>query len=98
LSAASSNRGSRLISREADLSLPVTTARADLQSFKDENARLREEVARLDRELARARRCLSASRLGREAQVSGLKSELQAAAFGTSVLCRIAFPADSEKP
>jgi hypothetical protein len=94
VSAAAYNRGSRLVSREADERMPVATSRADAQAHKDEIARLREQVAALEHALRRARRCLAAERAGREALRVRLADEERANAFGVGVLCRLAFPGD----
>jgi len=67
MGSAAYNRGSRLVSKEADERMPLATARADRQAHKDEVARLREQIATLERDLRRARRCLASERAGREA-------------------------------
>lgn len=59
MGSAAYNRGSRLVSKEADERMPLATARADRQAHKDEVARLREQIATLERDLRRARRCLA---------------------------------------
>lgn len=94
MGAAAYNRGSRAIANEANRLMPEAIARSERAASKDEAARLRERVARLEKDLARARRCLAAERYAQEKRVAELKAELQASAFGTSVLCRLAFPAD----
>lgn len=88
------NRGSRLVSREADECMPVVISRADRQAHKDEITRLHEQVAALERQLRRARRCLAAERAGREALRARLADEERANAFGVVVLCRLAFSGD----
>ncbi len=95
MSAAGYNRWTRIIAANADLAMPSTQLRADIQAHKDEAARLREQVARLERELARARRCIAAERYAREKRASELKADVRARDFGISTLCRIAFPGDS---
>ena len=92
MSAAAHNRGSRLLSREADERMPTTLSRADRQAHNDEVSRLREQVAALGRDLRRARRCLASERAGREALRVRLANEERANAFGVGVLCRLAFP------
>jgi len=94
VSATAYNRGSRLVSRAADERMPDAVRRADRQAYKDEVARLREQVATLERDLRRARRCLARERAGREALRVRLADEESANAFGTGVLCRLAFPGD----
>lgn len=94
MGAAAYNRGSRLVSREADERMPAATSRADAQAHKDEIVRLREQVTTLERALARARRCLASERAGREALRVRLAAEDRARAFGVGVLCRRAFPGD----
>lgn len=94
MGAAAYNRGSRLVSREADERMPVATSRADAQAHKDEIVRLREQVTTLERDLRRARRCLASERAGREALRVRLANEERANAFGVGVLCRLAFPGD----
>ena len=94
MSAAAYNRGSRLVSGEADERMPVASSRADRQAHKDEIARLREQIATLERDLLRARRCLAAERAGREALRVRLVDEERANGFGIGVLCRLAFPGD----
>jgi hypothetical protein len=89
------NRGSNLIAAEADRGAQALSARADLQAYKDECARLRLEVAKLERELGRARRCIAAERYSREKRVSELGAELRSSEFAISTLCRVAFPADA---
>ena len=91
------NRGSRIVSREADARMPGAVSRADRQAQTDEIARLRGQVAALERELRRARRCLAAERLGREQLRVRLGAEERANAFGVGVLCRIAFPGDDDR-
>lgn len=88
MGAAAYNRGSRLVSREADERVPGGLARADHQ------ARLREQVTTLERDLGRARRCLASERAGREALRVRLADEERANALGVGVLCRLAFPGD----
>lgn len=92
MGAAAYNRGSRLVSREADERMPVATSRADAQAHKDEIVRLREQVTTLERDLRRARRCLAAERAGRGALRARLADEESAYAFGVGVLCALAFP------
>lgn len=94
MGAAAYNRGSRLVSRDADEHIPRTLSRADREAHKDEIVRLRERVASLERDLARARRCLASERAGREALRVRLADEERAYAFGVGVLCRLAFPGD----
>lgn len=94
MSIAASNRGSRLVAREADERMPVATSRADAQAHKDEVTRLREQVTTLKRDLRRARRCLAAERAGREALRARLIDAERANAFGVGVLCGLAFPGD----
>ena len=94
MGAAAYNRGSRLVSREADERMPGALSRADRQAHKDEVVRLRERVASLERDLARACRCLASERAGREALRVRLADEERANAFGVGVLCRLAFPGD----
>ncbi len=94
MGAAAYNRGSRLVSREADERMPGARFRADQQAHKDEIVRLREQVAALEHELRRARRCLASERAGREALRVRLADEKRANAFGVGVLCRLAFPGD----
>jgi len=92
MGAAAYNRGSRLVSREADERMPVATSRADAQAHKDEIVRLREQVTTLERDLRRARRCLAAERAGRGALRARLADGESAYAFGVGVLCALAFP------
>lgn len=88
------NRGSRIVSREADERLRLALPRADRQAHKDELSMLREQVAALKRELRRARRCLAAERAGREALRVRLANEGRENAFGVGILCRLAFSGD----
>ena len=92
MGAAAYNRGSRLVSKEADERMPGAVSRADRQARKDEIVRMREQVATLERELRRVRRCLAAERAVREALRVRLADEEKANAFGVGVLCRLAFP------
>jgi hypothetical protein len=94
VSIAAYNRGSRLVSREADERMPGALSRADRQAHKDEITRLREQVTTLERDLRRARRCLASERAGREALRARLDAEERANAFGVGVLCKLAFPGD----
>ena len=94
MGSAAYNRGSRLVSKEADERMPLATARADRQAHKDEVARLREQIATLERDLRRARRCLASERAGRESLRVRLADEERANAFGVGVLCGLAFPGD----
>lgn len=94
MGAAAYNRGSRLVSREADERMPGALSRADHQAHKDEVARLRKQVATLERDLTRARRCLASERAGREALRVRLANEERANAFSVGVLCGLAFPGD----
>lgn len=98
MTAAAYNRGSRIVSREADERMADAMRRADRHAHTDEVARLREQVASLERELHRARRCIAAERAGREALRVRLASEERANAFGVGVLCRLAFPGDAQLP
>ena len=90
------NRGSRVLSRDADERMPPAAARADRQASADESDKLRKRVAILERELRRARRCLAVERLGRERLRVRLSVAQGDYAFGVGVLCRRAFPADME--
>lgn len=90
VTAASYNRGSRVIAREADERAAGLVGRVERQALADENARLRRQVDRLEHELARARRCLAAERFAREKRVEELKVELRSARFGIRCLCRLA--------
>ena len=94
MGAAAYNRGSQLVSREADERMPLASFRADRQAHKDEVARLREQVASLERDLRRARRCLAAERAARESLRVRLADEERANAWGVGVLCRLAFSGD----
>ena len=94
MGAAAYNRGSRLVSREADERMPGALSRADRQAHKDEVVRLRERVASLERDLARARRCLASERAGREALRVRLADEERSHALSVKWLCRLAFPGD----
>ena len=91
MGAAAYNRGSRVVSREADERMPSAMMRADVQAYKDEIGRLLTQVATLERELARARRCLAAERAGREALRVRLADEVSSNRFAVGVLCRLAF-------
>lgn len=91
------NRGNKAISQETDREISAARYRAERQALKDENARLRERVAALERDLKRACRCLAAERYAREKRVTELKADVQSYRFGTSLLCRIAFPSDPTK-
>jgi len=70
MGAAAYNRGSRLVSREADERMPVATSRADAQAHKDEIVRLRDQVTTLERDLRRARRCLASDDPGELVRVA----------------------------
>jgi hypothetical protein len=94
MTAAAYNRGSRIVSREADERMADAMRRADRHAHTDEVARLREQVASLERELHRARLCIAAERAGREALRVRLANEERANAFGVGILCRLAFPGD----
>lgn len=97
MGAAAYNRGSRLVSREADECMPEAARRADRQAHKDEADRLRAQIATLERELRRARRCLAAERAGRESLRVRLANEERSRAFSVGILCRLAFPGDAKK-
>lgn len=97
MSAASYNRGSRIISRETDERMPNAALRADRQSHNDENKKLREQLAAMERELNRARRCLSAERAGRERLRVRLAEQERLNAFRVGILCRLAFPGERAK-
>jgi chromosome segregation ATPase len=90
------NRGSRMVSKEADNRMAPASARAEHQALKDENARLREQAARLERELARARRCLASERMGRENLRQALSTVNSNYAFAVGTLCKRVFPGDSQ--
>ena len=94
MSAAAYNRGSRLVSREADERMPGLLSRAERQAYKDEITRLREQVTTLERDLRRARRCLAAERAGREALRVRLAAEERSHALSVEWLCKRAFPGD----
>jgi predicted nucleic acid-binding Zn-ribbon protein len=94
MGAAAYNRGSRLVSKEADERMSAVTLRVGRQAYKDEASRLREQIAALEHELRRARRCLAAERAGREALRVHLANEERSHAFGVDILCRLAFPGD----
>ena len=85
------NRGSRIVSKEADARMTVPAIREDLQAYKEEISRLRKQVASLERCLSRARRCLAAERAGRDALRVRLVSEERSHAFGVGILCKLAF-------
>lgn len=94
MGAAAYNRGSRLVSKEADERMSAVTLRVDRQAYKDEAARLREQIAALEHELRRARRCLAAERAGREALRVRLAAEERSHALSVEWLCKRAFPGD----
>lgn len=88
---ASSNRGDRVLARQADERMPAANARSDRAAQQDEIERLRAEVARLERDMARARRCLAAERCAREQGRLRLADSERAYGFAVPILCRIAF-------
>lgn len=88
MGAAAYNRGSRLLSREADERMPEAVSRADRQAYKDLIATLRGQVAALESDLRRARRCLAAERLGRESFRSRLAKAESSHAFMVACLCK----------
>lgn len=94
MTVAAYNRGTRIVSREADERMPVALSRADRQAHKDEVTRLREQVATLERDLCRARRCLASERAGREALRVRLAAAERSHALSVEWLCRLAFPGD----
>lgn len=91
MGAAAYNRGSRLVSKEADARMPESLSRTDRMTHADYVAKLREQIIALERDLRRARRCLAVERAAREALRVRLVNESRANAFGVGVLCRIAF-------
>ena len=93
---ASYNRGSQIISTEADARMPIARLYADRQAYKDEIAKLRKQCAALERELRRARRCLASERLGREQMRVRLGAEERARMLSVEWLCRLAFPIPEE--
>jgi hypothetical protein len=87
MGAAAYNRGSKIVSREADARMPATKAKADAAAHGEELRCLREQVALLERDLSRARLCLAAERMGRESLRSRLQESERAHAFGVTTLC-----------
>lgn len=96
MGAAAYNRGSRVISREANERMPTALARADRDARKEEAARLRAQVERLERDLARARRCIAELRRSKAERLSEVRAELSRSERATSILCHIAFPGDAQ--
>lgn len=94
MGAAAYNRGSKLISREADEAIPTALLRADREAHKAEVARLREQVARLESDLARARRCIAELRRSKDARLAEARAEQSSSAAAIGILTRLAFPTD----
>jgi chromosome segregation ATPase len=82
------NRGSQLVSKEADSRMPGANARAEHQALKEEIAKLAEHAASLEKELARARRCLAAERMGRERLRQALADAGSSYSFAVGVLTK----------
>lgn len=96
MSAASYNRGSRLVSKVADMHMKQAHAQADRAAEREELERLRGALARAERELARARRCLTSARVAHDMRIADLQAEMRTSKLAVSILCRIAFPADTD--
>lgn len=94
MSAASYNRGSRVIARAADEIAPVLNARAERAAHKEETERLRAQVARLERDLARARRCIAELRRSKEERLAEARADAAMSQSAIKTLCRLAFPQD----
>lgn len=92
MGAASYNRGSRLISMEADEAMPVAAARAERHAAKDDAARLRAQVAELERQLARARRCIAELRRSKDTRMTEAQADRSSSQAAIKILTRIAFP------
>jgi chromosome segregation ATPase len=92
MGAAAHNRGSRLVSVDADRLMPAAAARADRNSHKDEADRLRAQVEKLERDLSRARRCIAELRRSKDARMSEARAEMNASRLAISILCRRVFP------
>lgn len=94
MGAAAYNRGSAVLSREADRALGRTQERADRQALKDEAERLRAQLVEAQRDLARARRCIAELRSARDARNAEHRAKQSASDFAIRTLTRIAFPGD----
>jgi len=97
MTAASYNRGSRVLARDIDAAMPAAILRAGREADELDVARLRVRVASLERELQRARRCIAAERAGREALRLRLSDSKREYAFAVGILCKLAFPNDRAK-
>lgn len=94
MGAAAYNRGSKLISRDADEDMGKVLVRAEREAVKAERARLRQQVAELQRELGRARRCIAELRRSKEERLTEARAEQSRSDAAIHILTRIAFPAD----
>lgn len=86
------NRGSRVVTRDADAVMPQANARAARDAERDQLSALRAENARLQRDLQRARRCIAELRRAKEARMAEARAELSASQFAIRILTKIAFP------
>jgi molecular chaperone GrpE (heat shock protein) len=93
MGAAAYNRGSRIVSREADEAMPAASARADRDATKAERARLLAQVASLEDQLARARRCIAELRRSKDARMAEAAADRSSGRAAIKILTRLAFPA-----
>lgn len=91
MSAASYNRGSRVVSRDADAQARVASTREDRRAQRDEAERLRERIAELERELARARRCVAELRRSKDERLREARNDQRRSDLAISILCKMAF-------
>jgi hypothetical protein len=97
MSAAASNRGTRVVRRDIDARIPAVMVRADREAAKDEVSRLRERVCALERELARARRCVAELRRTKEERLAEARAEQARGDAAIRILTRLAFAKASAK-
>jgi hypothetical protein len=98
MGAAAYNRGSKLISREADEAMGAAQARNEREAVKADRAALLAQVAKLKRDLGRARRCIAEPRRSKGERQSEARAEASSSATAIKILTRLAFPGDRETP
>jgi hypothetical protein len=93
---AASNRGSRLVMRDADEQMPVAQARAERDALKDALLCLEAENVALRRDLRRARRCLASNRVAAAMRTEEHRERESRSDAAIRILTKIAFRGDVE--
>jgi hypothetical protein len=91
---AASNRGSRIVARQAAAAVSAIAPRIERIAEKDEADRLRARISDLEHDLVKARRCIAELRRSKDECMADAKAEIQRGDAAIAILCKIAFSGD----